>query len=222
MIAISRQCLAFSFCFACVLILSLGSITTAQAQNVHIPDKLIYIRSAPEPARGQVVVLSANTEQVFTIPQQSCADVSERGTYIALSSRSGADLVIHKLDSESVVMELVWDTRWEKCYFHWIGDSLLSFVDKEITTKSYQIDVLTGAISENDYALQTYVPPTYPQLPNWYPGTEVLLSPDGNLILYQRCNGEIETYSDRVDCSGISWQFPAQTGLFMIFDNKKC
>jgi len=154
-------------------------------------------------------MLSANGEQNFTIPQESCANVSERGTYIALSSRIGAGLAVHNLHSETVVIESTWDTRWEMCYFDWIGDGVLSLQDREISTKSYRLDVLTGEIAEYEYVLQTYVPATYPQLPSWYPGSEILSSPDGNLILYQRCNGEIETYPDRVDCTGISWRFPS-------------
>lgn len=193
-------------------------MSAAQAHDIHIPGKLIYLRSAPEPARGQFVVLSANEEQIFTIPQENCADISEQGTYIVVSSRTGSDLVVYNFHSEAVVMELAWDTRWQMCYFNWIGDGVLSLQDREISTKSYRLDVLTGEIAEYEYVLQTYVPPTYPRLPNWYSGSEIISSPDGNLILYQRCNGEIETYPDRVDCTGISSHFSSTD--WIIYDIK--
>jgi hypothetical protein len=181
-------------------------LSAAQAQivDINFPGKLIYVRAAPEPARGQVVTLTLKGEQIFTIPQESCAGVSQRGSYIALSSNSGTDLIVYELLSASIVMQSAWDSRWMMCFFDWIDDTTIRLHDKETDTKSYQLDVLTGEMSEYNYALQTYVPPMYPQLPNWYPGTQILPSPTGNLVLYHRCDGEIETYPDHVNCASVN------------------
>ncbi|HEX2905656.1 MAG TPA: hypothetical protein VHO69_02260 [Phototrophicaceae bacterium] len=183
----TRLMIFFTLLWITLFIFATLLTQTLADQAPQLEGTLVYVRQQDETM--EFIHLSAANRSVYTLVAGNCPRISPNALYLAESSQSRSDLIIRRLDDETIIAQIPWRENWETCFMSWETDTILRIRQtNEAHTFSY-FDFATGSLQPLDYQ----PPPRaqYPDLPGRMPQSLnrfILPSPQSGIYLYEQCH----------------------------------